>query len=263
MVAQHKIDDLVKAYLLGTLEPRQAAAVEQRYFLDRDYFRTVGEAEIRLIEDYLENRLMRHEKRSFEQRYLQIPDLNLRVEEVRERLGRKALARETPPWFIWRPYRSVAVAAAALTLLIGGGITYSRLPRSGSQPEAIAGKARVRLLPALSITLSPGLVKGAGVQSPVIAPPDAGAQVRLSLELPGRYPLGDYQVSLEKIEPDGGRRKLWMSPNLLRSVSASGGSVVSTDVKGDLLRTGEYIVQAIAPGGETVGSYFFRVGAPE
>ena len=88
--------EAVRSYLLGTLEEGEAASVEEKYFTDRNFFLFVQGVETALIEDYLSGRLAPSVKGHFEARYLSIPDLRQRVEEVRG-------TRVPSSTILWRP----------------------------------------------------------------------------------------------------------------------------------------------------------------
>src|SRR6266566_694368 len=76
----------VRAYLLGKLDDQTASVLEQRYFTDRSFFLRVREIETALIQDYVAGRLASTDKHLFENRYLTVPEMRRRLEEVR-RLG--------------------------------------------------------------------------------------------------------------------------------------------------------------------------------
>src|SRR5882724_11935603 len=77
----------MKDYLLGKLGDSEAAAVELKYFTDRRFLLRMRKTETRMIEDYLRGRLPSDDLRRFEERYLQIPQLRLRLDAVRKSLN--------------------------------------------------------------------------------------------------------------------------------------------------------------------------------
>src|SRR5882757_5684418 len=84
---EHMYSEPVKAYLLGILDEGKAAEVEQKYFTDRAFFLFAQQEEQRLIEDYLADRLPPAEVRQFELRYLSVPELRDKVEQLRVTRG--------------------------------------------------------------------------------------------------------------------------------------------------------------------------------
>jgi hypothetical protein len=111
----------VRSYLLGTLEESCAAEIEQRYFTDRAFFHFVQAVETGLIEDYLAGRLLPSVKSRFEERYLTVPDLRRRVEEVR---GTRVRARTAVAPV--RPIRLVLIAAILLICVGGAALWLAR-----------------------------------------------------------------------------------------------------------------------------------------
>ena len=73
----------MRSYLLGTSTKRAASSIEERYFTDRGFFLFVQAVETALIEDYLAGRLAPSTKKRFESRYLAVPDLRRRLDEIR------------------------------------------------------------------------------------------------------------------------------------------------------------------------------------
>ncbi len=249
---RHKQDEPVRAYLLGTIDDRDAAAMEQKYFVDRDFFLKLRNAETALIEDYLEGRLSRSDKRLFEKKYLEVPDLTRRVEEVRQdfREERSSVSRFRSP--LWQ----LALAGAALSLLLAGAFVYLHAP----QRTAVTRSDLPRIVPSVfTLRLTPGLSKGATAESVMTAPGD-GADVKLLLEMPGRNSAADYRAHLMAIGADGQRTEVWTS-GTLRPEAAPGGGVLPVALAGNLLRPGDYVVQVGLPGGATLESYLFRVRA--
>ena len=81
MPRRHK--ECVKAYLLGFLDEIEAAQIEAKYFADSAYFQWVQDVETELIGDYLAGRLKPEDRGRFESRYLTVPEMRKRLEEVR------------------------------------------------------------------------------------------------------------------------------------------------------------------------------------
>ena len=118
METEHKVSGTVKAYLLGQLEGDEAAALEEKYFMDRSFFLQVQGIEQQLIEEYLGNRLPSDQREQFESRYLQVPALRQRLAEVREEMARSVSTPRSESAWAWR------VAFAACLLLAVGTIAW-------------------------------------------------------------------------------------------------------------------------------------------
>jgi hypothetical protein len=73
-------EEILRNYLLGNLLPEEQSQVEERLFLDREYFQSLQVAEDDLIDDYVYEELSTAERERFEAYYLSTPD---RYEAVR------------------------------------------------------------------------------------------------------------------------------------------------------------------------------------
>ena len=69
-----KADSTIRNYLLGELTEPEQAALESKYFGDKDKFEEVCAAENDLIDDYLLGNLSTHDRGRFEQAYLSSPE---------------------------------------------------------------------------------------------------------------------------------------------------------------------------------------------
>jgi hypothetical protein len=240
----------MRSYLLGTLEEGRAAEIEQRYFTDRGFFQFVRAVETGLIEDYLAGRLQPSAKSRFEERYLAVPDLRNRLEEVR---GTQIPARTaTAPA---RPGRVFLIAAILLICVGGGALWLSRsLMRVESLPVPVSAPPVLATL-----SLSPGLLKGAGAEMPRLSPVPGKGSVRLMLDLPGRRSpvLCSVQVSLASAS--GVWSKVWSSSQPVLSTPAAGGQRVAAILDASVLSRGDYLVEVLGPDWQVLESYSFRV----
>lgn len=243
--------ELVRSYLLGTLEENSAASVEERYFTDREFFLYVQAVETALIEDYLCGRLSASIKSRFEARYLSVPDLRRRLEEVRQQQIRAAADSR-------RVYgvRSLQVAAIVL-VCIGGAIfwLYSdhfRFQRLPTQPT-------VRPILA-TLALSPGVSKGD--RGATLALQKRDGDVELDLEIPGQRTQLLCSVEVLTVLADGGRQRVWLSPQLLSSHPFQGGQQVTLILASSLLPRGDYLVDLIGADSAAHETYVFRVSPP-
>ena len=123
-----KSDKAIRAYLLGLLPEDEATALEEEYFVDRQSFHRLQSEESALIVDYLDRHLHGRENEIFESRYLHVPELQRKVEDVRQQ--RLAVKSSTRPftWLRW------GLALAVLVLLLGGGIWIRHFLRK--QPDS-------------------------------------------------------------------------------------------------------------------------------
>jgi hypothetical protein len=240
----------VRSYLLGTLEESCAAEIEQRYFTDRAFFHFVQAVETGLIEDYLAGRLLPSVKSRFEERYLTVPDLRRRVEEVR---GTRVRARTAVAPV--RPIRLVLIAAILLICVGGAALLLARsrmrvesLPVSAGAPPVLA-----------TLSLSPGVLKGAGAETPRLSPAPGDGSVRLLLDLPGQTSplLCSVQVSLAAA--GGAWRKVWSSPQPTLSTPSPGGQHLAVILDTSLLSRGDYLVEVLGSDGQVLETYSFRV----
>jgi hypothetical protein len=256
MQMDHKLKEPVRAYLLGKLAEEQKVALEERYFTDRAFFLWVQAVEVGLIDDYLKGRLSGATRELFESRYLQVPALRSRLEEVRER--RQAAAPAKPAWREWalRP-----VLALTLVSLAGAGMwTYFRLgdrivhpgpTQRPSEPEAI------------TVQLWPGLTKGEANDRMAEFPlPSPARKIRFVLNLPRGSRTGPCLVEISSIENDGRWNRVFTSPPLPVSTSSGGGQEVSLVIDSGILQPVDYVMQILTPGGLETSSYVVRVTQP-
>jgi hypothetical protein len=252
---RHKLDEPVRAYLLGTLNDDHAAALEEKYFVDADFLGEVRNSETKLIQDYLANRLSASERRLFVKRYLGVPELARCVERVRQESANSRQTGHRPRSTSWH----FSLAGAMLSLLLAAGFVYWREQPRRADPRG--GLPQIaRDLPVFTLRLSPGTIKGATAQSVAIARRPAGTMVRLELDLAGENLAADYQARLMAIDADGHRGTIWTS-GIRRPVTAAGGGVLTVDVAASLLLPGDYLVEVGPPDRGTLETYLFRVNA--
>jgi hypothetical protein len=113
METEHIVAEPVRAYLLGQLADPEAVALEEKYFMDPSFFHSVQTVEQGLIEDYLDDRLPRSERRQFESRYLKVPALRQRLEEVRAQWTPSPPAPRVAGRWAWRAAFAAAVICVA------------------------------------------------------------------------------------------------------------------------------------------------------
>src|ERR1700690_175760 len=153
--------EAVRSYLLGTLEEGEAASVEEKYFTDRNFFLFVQGVETALIEDYLSGRLAPSVKSHFEARYLSIPDLRHRGEEVRGRwvpAGVQCRQMNRP--------RAPLVGGVGV-VCVGGAVFWLYRDLVGFK---VLPPSRVPRPILATLALSPGVLKGEGASVPGLGP---------------------------------------------------------------------------------------------
>jgi len=252
MFARHKSKKAMRAYLLGSLDDRAAAAVELRYFTEPAWLTLIQMVETDLIRDYLDGRLQGEQRKRFEERYLKTPALLARIEEVRNELA----VTPAPKWFVvrWQVIPLVIVVA----LLAGVG--YKLFQRAGG-PAAAPRPVVAQMKPLISVDLTPGATKGSTSEmiSFVVAP---GKRVRLRFELPGRSTPLPCRVVLSAIGADGRRLVIWRSASLASAPDKTG-SWITVELGSSQLRPGDYVAEALDDAGDHLESYLFRVRAAQ
>jgi hypothetical protein len=239
----------VRAYLLGTLEPAEAAAFEDRYFRDDAAFAQLKATEDRLIADFLDGRLTPQERKLFEARYLRIPELKRKLDEVR---ARRRVAPRIGFRLAW------GAAAFALVLVTAGFLWYWQQRRQVS-PILTAHTNIPGEVQLFEQNLVPFLAKGAGGTVNRFATPPPGTPVRLNLELPGRTDSVEASVRLHQLDAGGSRKSLWQSAAPVRSTPGAGSHQLSIQLPAGLLVRADYLLEVTIPGGNLAESYFFRV----
>jgi curli biogenesis system outer membrane secretion channel CsgG/anti-sigma factor RsiW len=144
MQNDHKSAESMRAYLLGQLPEHEAAALEEQYFVNRDCFLRVQSEETALIADYLDSRLPKNERHVFESRYLHVPELQRRVEEIRQQRSILSPAVPSTSWVRW----SLA-ATVAIVLALGFGARHSlkKQPDSSAQSQPVEEKSVLPVQP--------------------------------------------------------------------------------------------------------------------
>ena len=128
MKTSHKSDKAMRAYLLGLLPDREAAAMEQRYFTEDACFHEIEEEENALIADYLDDKLPPDERELFVSRYFEVPELQRKVDEIRSQHTAIAQPVQRTSWIEWR----IAAALALVLVLAFIFVSYHRRHAQGN-----------------------------------------------------------------------------------------------------------------------------------
>jgi hypothetical protein len=254
MEIYHNSVEPVRAYLLGTLPEEQAVTLEGKYFTDRDFLLRVQAVETGLIEDYLNGQLPADTLESFESRYLCVPELRRRLEEVRGSRTAAAGSRQRLLFVGWRPIMvAVLVCVAGATFLtyvhfrnVGG-----ELNGQGDQPP---GPAPMQVL------LQPGLTKGDGnAKMKEFTLPAPGTRIQFLLELPGEAMQAHAGAQILVPGENGQLSKVWSWTSLSELPSPKGQAQFFVEIDAVKLRALDYVLQILKPDGAVVQSYVFRV----
>jgi hypothetical protein len=253
MPFDHISNEAMKSYLLGQLPDEQTAALEEEYFCNREFFLKIQSAETTLITDYLEGTLPPAEKFAFENRYLQTPLLQRKLEEVRRQRSEQKTVTQPYHWNSWR----LALATAAV-LVLGLGLWRYR-PDGKNQYEPAASQQQPQLHSVIAIHISPNLVKGNGARSVQFERPKSGATINLVLELPGQSTPTRCMVRVSMVDADGSWVPIWNSLEPITSSKDGGGQVLILQLGGTLLRAGDYKLEAWTQDGTVRETYPYQV----
>jgi hypothetical protein len=243
----------MRSYLLGKLDSSEADALEDLYFADRTVLLRLNECEQDLIDSYLTGRLLAEDCERFEQKYLRVPELIRRLDDVRRRRNSSLPApRAIPQGLYW--------AVAALVLIAAGAGIQSYLHSLRNSPTQVVKQTAPVQTPLIAIALAPGVFKGGGDGADV-ALPATKAQIRFQLELPGGGPLVDCRADIAVAEADGHRTTIWRSSGALPMKVAEGSRRIMLDVDSTLLRHADYVVTLRQLNGDVLETYLFRASA--
>lgn len=248
MPIDHKSDEAVKAYLLGTLPEANANEMEEKYFSDRTFFLRLQQREEALIREYLDGRLPRGERSRFENRYLRIPELQRKFEEVRRSHQlREELAGSLFGW------RLGAFAGAIAVVLVMVWIYTGKLRQD---PVEIAQQKPVETSAPQEYRLSPGIERSSSQSNRIVIV--SGRPARLVLELPGVPAPVDCTVRILQINAEAPPTLIWSTSSPVASVPAPGGQQVEVTIDAGVLVRNDYIAEIAGPDGNTLEKYVFR-----
>jgi hypothetical protein len=236
MVGGHIPAERVRSYLLGELPDHLAAAIEIAYFTEPSFFRRMQEAERSLIEDYLDSKLDGATRVSFEKRYLRVPALEARVEEIRR--SKQTVSRTVRLHRNWKWYALIGGFATLLLLFV-----------------VISARRKIA-----TFHIEPGIAMGRQTSgSTVVVAGKSDKRLRLIFHLPGTRARLTCRVRISTLGQGGTKSTLWTTPDMLVSTSAGQGQELPVIVDPRLLPSGIYLAELMTPSGELYETYIFRV----
>jgi len=252
-----------RAYLLGHLAAEEAQALEERYFGEEAVFEEVVLAEDDLIDEYLDAQLEGDDRRAFEERLQDRPELAARL-EARRRLTRALRRRvdaDVPPR-VGRRQIVLGLAAAAAAVFVSVRAFQEKpieTPRT-SLPTRPSAVARLETAPPAGASPATAevmvLLLGAGgvrdkSSVPSVKRPSSAPALRLVLNVGA--PSGR---ALEVVLEDVDGATVWKGTGQV--VTKGPAPQAQADVPVSVLAPGDYIVRFKGlPGGEDEA--FFRV----
>jgi hypothetical protein len=231
------------------LGEKSTVSLEERYFTDRRFFLFVQAVETALIQDYLAGRLAPSVKSRFEARYLSVPELRLRLEEVRGTQTRPHVPRRKIP-------DARLLMAAVILVCVGGAALwiYHNHTRFDSLPTSTPARPVLATL-----SLSPGLLKGDGVEPARLAPVSRKGDVAFILELPGQDLETLCSAKLSRALPDGLWVSVWSTPQPVWSRTSQREQQLTLRVDTSVLTRGDYLLEVVGNGSKVRETYSFRV----
>jgi len=252
MIGTPEIQDQIRRYLLGELDDRTRAEVEQKLLSDGEAFRELLVAEDEIIDDYASGRLDPEERADFEAHFLATPERQQKLRFARA-LHRHAMTfaneRETVKqpvirslWFS-RPWLSWAATTVAVLALIVGTVWFLR--SRTAPPKTFA---------TLTLIINQS-TRAEGAPAAVVRLPLGADALKIFLRLPGSLPPASrYRVVLET--DNGETRPL--------EIADQDGKSIAVVIPATQLKRGQYVLKLFGTGVEGVeqripGSYLLTV----
>lgn len=269
-------DDLLRAYLLGTLDEQRKETIENAYLTSAEENERLSAATEDLIEDYLDGRLDVAERNSFELFFLQSPERrqDLALTRALRKAGKINPGAHRSNPLVFKHLRPMLGAWAALgLLLVSTVLSISLYMRNRTLHSDLASlrqeNAQLQhssqsplrgpgLAPVL-VELRPGLTRDIGDAVPVIKDLQGKEPVNFVLQVPDPN-YSAYSVVLRSAE---GAELL--SQARLSLSNSNSGSVLSVWVSASALSPGDYqfVLFGIERKGSTqhppIAFYNFRV----
>jgi hypothetical protein len=145
MQTKAREDDVMTRYLLGELAETEQGAIEERLFLDDDWFDRLRVVEMELIDDYVQGRMSGADRTEFERAFLTTPERMQKVTNAKallrhvEKLERRvSIVKPESSAGFWQtltgylsfqsPAMQYAMAAAVLLMTVGASwLVYDRV----------------------------------------------------------------------------------------------------------------------------------------
>lgn len=253
MSSQHElVSRSMWDYLLGNLDGKTSASLEEHYFADREAFLHMRAVECALITCYFEGKLSESDRQLFEARYLTDPELQRRMDEVRRRMG-STVPVKPQKGTIWNWALAIGTTAVVILALWITRPVWTPAPRQQSKAPAAA---QVQVY---ALTLDPFAAKGPGGKQPVFELPGIAGVLQLNLRFPGRSApfLASCRVMLAGEQ--GERPTVWKSDHSVEARQDSAGWTVTFEMPTSVLRRGDYVVEATDPAHDVQESYMLTV----
>lgn len=155
----------------------------------------------------------------------------------------------------------MALIASVIATLVCISVIGFVVLRRGLAPPVQKASVEVPLQ-GVTLSLEPGVTKGAGSETKKLVLPSEGQPAFLIAELPGQTVSTDYVARIFRIGPDGGRNNVFSSGHI-RSVPRIGGQQVTVKLPSRALRPGDYIMELQSAEGKVSETYVFRVTAED
>ena len=214
--------DRLERYLLGTLPDAEREHIDERILTDSQLFDDLCVVENELAYDYAIGLLAGDERRLFEERFLQRPAIQARVQTARQLLDgiRAAEYGDRPRSTPWLVYGGIAASLILVAWLARDNMRLrdnadasrtASVPAATSPTQASSAPSPTQPAPTataaqpdsalqkstpliVSVSLQPGVVRSSAVPSRVRLP--AGASLRLQLALPAGSNFASYNATL-------------------------------------------------------------------
>jgi len=252
MTSTPEIQDQIRRYLLGELDDRTRAEVEQKLLSDGEVFEELLVAEDEIIDDYASGKLDPEERADFEAHFLATPERQQKLRFARA-LHRHAMtcANERKPvrrpairsLRFTQPQLSWAATTVAILALVVGTVWFLR-------SRTVSPKTFVTLTLVISQS-----TRAEGPPARTVRLPLGADALKISLTLPGSVsPVSRYRVELEA---DNGETKPL-------EIAEQDRESVAVVVPPTQLKRGQYVLKLFGTGVDGVeqripGSYFFTV----
>jgi hypothetical protein len=236
-------DGSLRNYLLGRLSEEEATALEERFFSEEAAFDELLLAEDDLIDDYLDEQLSVDDRRGFEERMQERPELVRRLEARRvltRALRRRAASTGRRGW----RFTLLGLAAAAAVALVVYRVGQHRASPEPKPPVTVVEHGTAPATPPVRPADRPGpvvlLLGSAGVRGSSTVPTTTLEADAASLLLrwplaPGASPRGE--VVIEDVD----RGVVFRGPGAVTGTATA--PHLETEVPAATLRAGDYLVR--------------------